>query len=122
MSPEQSAPLLKLYADALNAAESVEAFSAEAVGFKRDEATARRLIQSLRQQSSQPVSGAEVKLPDSATAMQVQQALGEAEAELTARREAVDNLQQLSQQRTRRRVEIAKRIGVLSQHIGHQRC
>jgi potassium efflux system protein len=108
---------LGLYDEALKALSAGISFSSQAEQYRRDQAGIPRLIESLEAQllGEPPFKG--ISVSGSTTASDVEQLLQQVGAELAARREAVQSIQQSTSRRNTRRTEINRRIAALDQQI-----
>ncbi len=109
--------ILKHYDEAIKALSEANRFSALASRYQRDQAAAPRLIESLEAQLQGESPDRAIRVPDAATAADVQQLLQQAGAELTARREAVQSIKKSTDQRNARKTEISRRAALLDQQI-----
>ena len=108
---------LAAYDAALQALDEAADFERRRRQYAKREAEVRRAIRLLQRELDRPHREAALKLPERAAASMIEERLTQERSELNARREALRELTKLAERRAARRLEIARRIGVLNQKL-----
>ncbi len=117
LAEDQRRQALELYDKALASLAREAALRNEVKRFERQRQNALRQVKALQAELDRPVPEPGIKLPGSATGEEIERALAQEQAELEARRQALRDLEKLSESQAARRIEIARQIGALFQQI-----
>ncbi len=108
---------LAAYDAARKALADAAAFDRRRREYAKREADVRRTIRALQRELDRPRQQPSVSLPARAPAAAIEERLAQERSELSARRQALRDLAKLTERRSARRLEIARRIGVLNQKL-----
>ena len=106
-----------IYDQALNSLASAETWRAQASAFRKELANIDQRLEDYRKRLSSLPPEANVEVPDDVTASQLEMMLAEERTHLDAARGALRDVEQLTEERSNRRTEIAGRLGELEREI-----
>ncbi|HFB98605.1 MAG TPA: hypothetical protein ENJ62_05650, partial [Bryobacterales bacterium] len=108
---------LAAYDAALQALAGAADFERKARQYAKREADVRRALRILQRELDRPQRAPALDLPERASASAIEERLAQERSELNARRQALRDLAKIAERRSGRRLEIARRIGVLNQKL-----
>jgi hypothetical protein len=106
-----------LYDEALDAIEAAEASANRAESFRREAAGIPAAVEALREQLSAILATDDFDLPEGASADQLDTLLTQERTALEAALESLRSIEQLADERSARRTDIARRLGLLDKQI-----
>lgn len=115
--PERKQQVEDLYATAKGLIEQARTLEADAARFEKERAEAPALLESIRQELAQPAAERSAGLSEDPTVDQVQQAVTQAQAELTTAQQQVRDLEIEQNRRTTRRDAIPGELAQARQQL-----
>ncbi|MFG0276085.1 MAG: mechanosensitive ion channel domain-containing protein [Phycisphaerales bacterium] len=115
--PERKQQVEETYATAKSLIEQARSVEAEAARFEKERAEAPALLETIRQELAQPATERSASLPENPTVDQVQQAVTQAQAELTTAQQQVRDLEAEQTRRTTRRDAIPGELAQARQQL-----
>jgi potassium efflux system protein len=115
--PERKQQVEDIYTTAKGLIEQARTLEADAARFEKERAEAPALLESIRQELAQPAAERSAGLPENPTVDQVQQAVTQAQAELSTAQQQVRDLESEQNQRTTRRDAIPGELAQARQQL-----